>query len=170
VNEERCTFNITRTFLTSIVLFVLWMGLSGEYSLEHRNILYYGIGSSVFVAWLSERLGITENYAKYPLFILRGFTYVPFVVKEVILSNLAVTKIILSPKLPIEPTVFHTEAPMKTSLGLVTYANSITITPGTVSIDTPNGNIQVHAITKEMATGVSEGRMLRRVLKLEAGL
>jgi len=159
-----------RFIVTCLALFPLWMGLSGHFSIDYSRILYFGFFSCLLVAWITHRMGIAENYLKYPIFIIRSITYIPYMIKEVIVSNIDMAKIILSPSLPIEPTIFRTKAPFQSDLGLVTYANSITLTPGTVSIDTPEGEIEVHSINKAMADGVSEGQMRERVLKLEKGL
>ena len=161
---------MVKYIFTSIALFQLWMGLSGRFSIEHTRILYFGVASCLLVAWICQRMNIMGNYTKYPLFILRAPRYIPFLIKEIILSNISMAKIILSPSLQIEPTVFRIKAPFKTTLGLVTYANSITLTPGTVSIDTPEGEIEVHSINQSMANGVTEGYMRAHVLKLEQGL
>ena len=74
---------------------------------------------------------------------------------------------ILHPRLPIAPRVIRVESSQKTHLGQVIYANSITLTPGTVSVETDEGTIDVHALTRETAEDVRSGTMDRRVTDIE---
>ena len=83
-------------------------------------------------------------------------------------SNLDVSRRILSPRLPISPTVVWVPASQKSEMGRVIFANSITLTPGTVSIDVREGEIEVHALSKEGADALLEGEMNRRVAAIEA--
>ncbi|MDP1718034.1 MAG: Na+/H+ antiporter subunit E, partial [Burkholderiales bacterium] len=78
-----------------------------------------------------------------------------------------VSKIILNPRLPISPTLIRVKTTQKTAVGVVTYANSITLTPGTISVDVKQGEILVHALTCEGAAGLQSGEMDRRVTRFE---
>ena len=82
-------------------------------------------------------------------------------------SNVAVAKIIVDPKLPISPCVIKVKASQADELGHVVYANSITLTPGTVSINMSDHEIEVHALTNEFAEEVESGEMDRRVTATE---
>jgi multicomponent Na+:H+ antiporter subunit E len=82
-------------------------------------------------------------------------------------ANIDVARRVLSPSLPISPKLFTTPASQKTDLGQAIYANSITLTPGTVSVDLDPGEITVHAISREGADDVSGGEMDRRVTEVE---
>ena len=88
--------------------------------------------------------------------------------KEIVLSNLAVARVILDPKLPIHPRILRVPAGQRSDLGQVIYANSITLTPGTVTLDVRDGHMLVHALTTESAKGLLTGEMDRRVAQLEA--
>jgi len=78
-----------------------------------------------------------------------------------------VTRIILNPRLPVSPTLVRVKTSQKTTVGVVTYANSITLTPGTISVDVGRGEILVHALTREGAAGLQSGEMDRRVTRFE---
>jgi multicomponent Na+:H+ antiporter subunit E len=82
-------------------------------------------------------------------------------------SALEVSKIILSPRLPISPTFVRVKPTQRTSVGLAIYANSITLTPGTVSVEVAEAEFLVHALTKEGAASLMEGDMDRRVSRFE---
>ena len=74
---------------------------------------------------------------------------------------------ILSPALPISPTMVTVRGTQKTAVGLVTYANSITLTPGTISVDVVDNDITVHALVEAGAEDLKGGGMDRRVTRFE---
>jgi multicomponent Na+:H+ antiporter subunit E len=82
-----------------------------------------------------------------------------------VLSGLNVSKLILHPRLPISPTMVKVDAQQKSAVGLTTYANSITLTPGTISVEVSERGkaIWVHAITRENAEGFADDEMNRWV-------
>jgi multicomponent Na+:H+ antiporter subunit E len=86
---------------------------------------------------------------------------------EIIKSNIDVARRILSPRLPISPNVFTVRAIQNTELGRVTYANSITLVPGTVAMDVDEDVITVHALTQGAAADLKRGEMNRRVCQVE---
>jgi multicomponent Na+:H+ antiporter subunit E len=89
--------------------------------------------------------------------------------KEIVVSNLAVAKVILSPSLPIHPRIVRVAGKQKTPIGQVIYANSITLTPGTVTLDVRDDKFLVHALTSDSAAGLLSGEMDERVARLEGG-
>jgi multicomponent Na+:H+ antiporter subunit E len=78
-----------------------------------------------------------------------------------------VARIVLDPRLPISPTLVRVKASQKSAVGVVTYANSITLTPGTVTVEIAQGEFVVHALTREGADSLQEGEMDRRVTRFE---
>ena len=93
--------------------------------------------------------------------------YWPWLLWEIVKANIDVTKRVLG-FAPISPTMVRIKATQKTDLGLVIFANSITLTPGTISMDVEHdGHILVHAISKEGTVGLEGGEMDRRVTALE---
>ena len=113
------------------------------------------------------RMDVIDREA-VPLHITFGaLLYWPWLLWEIVKANLDVTKRVLG-FAPISPTMVRIKATQKTDLGLVTFANSITLTPGTISIDVEqDGYILVHALSHDGAKGVSDGEMDRRVTALE---
>ena len=99
---------------------------------------------------------------------IRPFTqYAPWLIKEIIKSNIAVTKIILSRKMKLQRNLIEVGANQKSALGRVILANSITLTPGTVSVNMKNDRIVVHALSFAGAEEDLSGEMDRRVCRLE---
>ncbi len=144
----------------SVVLFILWLLLSGHYE---PLILTLGALSCVFVAWIAHRMDVADREG-HPIHLTwRFLVYWPWLFWEIVKANLEVARLILAPRLPISPTVIKVKASQGEDLGRVIYANSITLTPGTVSIDLRGDTIEVHAITRDMAAGLETGEMDRRV-------
>ena len=89
----------------------------------------------------------------------------PWLAWQIVLSAWNVTRIVLDPALPISPRMVKVRANQKTAVGLTTYANSITLTPGTISVEVSERGkaIWVHAITRDGAEGMSDDEMNRRI-------
>tara|TARA_B100000676_G_scaffold273075_1_gene291486 strand:- start:44 stop:466 length:423 start_codon:yes stop_codon:yes gene_type:complete len=130
-------------------------------------ILVLGIVSCAIVVFIAMRMDVVDHEA-VPLHItFRALLYWPWLMTEIVKANFDVTKMVLG-LTPISPTMVQIKATQKTDLGLVTFANSITLTPGTISIDLDqDGHILVHAISREGAEAVADGEMDRRVTEME---
>jgi multicomponent Na+:H+ antiporter subunit E len=89
--------------------------------------------------------------------------------KEIFVANLHVAKIILSPSLPIRPLLVHYRASQKTDLGRAIYANSITLTPGTITTGVDGDDLEIHSLTWVDVDGREEDEMDRRVTWVEQG-
>ena len=82
-------------------------------------------------------------------------------------SSLDVVRRVLHPSLPIEPQTIRVVASQNTDLGRVTYANSITLTPGTLTVDALDDQFTVHAIDDYAAESLRSGAMDRKITDLE---
>ncbi len=147
-----------------LVLFGVWLLLSGFFE---PLLLGLGVLSCVVVVLIANRMDVIDHEGQ-PLHLgWRIFTYWLWLTVEIVKANLDVARRVLDPKLPIHPVLIRLQASQKSELGHVIYANSITLTPGTVSVDVSGATIHVHAITKAMAEGVETGEMDRRVTQME---
>lgn len=156
---------MTRTVVLALVLAAVWFLLSGH---TEPMILGFGAASVAFTAWLAHRLDIDDDEGvPTAIHTPRAIPYVAWLVWQVIVSNLDVARRIWSPTLDIAPRVIAVEPSQKTTIGRVLYANSITLTPGTVSIRMYDGEIVVHALHQGTADDVLGGAMDRRVTALE---
>ncbi|MCH7633991.1 MAG: Na+/H+ antiporter subunit E [Proteobacteria bacterium] len=148
-------------------LFGLWLLLSGHY--DDPLLLTLGVISSIAVVFIAQRMDVIDHEG-VPLRLRFGFIgYLAWLAKEIALANIAVAKIIISPSLPLSPLLFRVKTSQKTDVGRVTHANSITLTPGTVSVEVEDGDIIVHAITGDLASDTAKGEMDRRVTAVEGG-
>lgn len=155
-----------QTLTIGVMAFILWLLLSGHY--DNPLLLGLGVASSTLVALLGRRMAVAAHSPGPLYFSWRVLPFIPWLALQVILSNLTVARLILRPRLAISPTVVKIPLDLRTDLGRVTYANSITLTPGTVTIDLQADHLQVHALTQAGADELLQGEMGRRVQRLEA--
>lgn len=147
------------------ILLAVWLLNSGHYTVL---MISFGVGSCLFVVWLSLRMGIVDDEAEPVHLLPRAVLYLPWLVKEIFKSNIDVARRVLSPGRPrISPRIIEAGTTQHSDLGRVIYANSITLTPGTVSIRVHGDSITVHAIAEDVADGLLEGEMDRRVTWFE---
>lgn len=153
-----------RLISLALALFLFWVALSGHYT---PMLLVAGGVSAVVCALAAVRMGIADQEG-HPIHLLGRFvTYLPWILREIAKSAWAVTKIIIDPALPISPTMTRVRASQKTSLGIVTYANSITLTPGTITTGVKGDVLTVHALVREGALDLESGSMDARVTQFE---
>lgn len=155
---------LRHAFNLALFLFAIWVLLSGHYT---PLMILFGVLSTLFVVFLATRADLIDRETQPVLIKLSVLFYWVWLGREIIKSNIDVTRRILSPGLPISPTVFTVRATQKTELGRVTYANSITLVPGTVTMDVDEDVFTVHALTREAAADLKRGEMNRRVCDVE---
>ncbi|MCB1377221.1 MAG: Na+/H+ antiporter subunit E [Alphaproteobacteria bacterium] len=153
-----------RLIVLVIFLFAFWLALSGHYT---PFLVASGAAISIALAFFVHRLG-TDDEESLPIqVLLRTPLYYPWLIKEIVKSAVTVARIILDPRLPISPTMTVLDASQKTTTGVATYGNSITLTPGTVTTDVRARRLTVYALTREGADDLEAGEMDRRVRGFE---
>lgn len=154
-----------KTIIFSFVsLFSLWGLLSGYFKL---NLVVLGVLSCIFVTFISIRLKIYNSKHQRLHLNLRLPLYIPWLLKEIIISNLHVARCILIDNKAIKPQLVNIQPSQETNVGVAVLANSITLTPGTISIDIDQSGILVHALTNHTAKGILDGDINKQVSKLE---
>lgn len=147
-----------------LALFAFWLLLSGIYT---PFLVLAGLGASIAVAALAWRMGAADREG-HPVHLTGAvLTYWPWLAREIAASGWEVTRIILDPRLPISPTLARFAPSQKSAVGLVTHANSITLTPGTITVEADGKSFLVHALTRAGAEGLAGSEMDRRVSRLE---
>lgn len=143
-----------------VLLFAFWLALSGHYT---PFLVGAGVLSSVTCAWAAHRLRIADREA-LPLDLLpRAPAYVGWLIVEIVRSAWAVSRLIVHPRLPISPTMTVVRATQRTPVGIATFGNSITLTPGTITTDVRGSLLTVHALVRDGALDVEAGGMDTRV-------
>ncbi len=151
--------------LLAITLACAWILWSWHFE---ALLLVFGALSCLVVVLLCWRMGIIDDEGEPLLRLkLRPLFYIPWLLWQIVRSNVDVARRILSPSVPISPKLIEVPSNQKTDLGSVIYANSITLTPGTITIRIRDGVILVHALSEEAAEELLEGEMGRRVRACE---
>lgn len=143
-----------------ILLFALWLGLSGQINIFMCSI---GLVSTLFVVYISHRMDVIdhETYPAHMTPLLLRFWL--FLAREIIIANIDVIKRIFKPGKSISPQLFELPLTQKTDLSRVIYANAITMTPGTVSVNLDRKTITVHTLSIEAAEDLRSNRMAKAV-------
>lgn len=156
-----------RNVCLAVLLFLFWLALSGQY-----NSFFMGIGVCVTLLCLvlANRMGTVDSEGVPVQLTLGAITYIPWLLWEIVKAAWAVTRIIIDPRLPISPTMTRVRANQATPTGINVYANSITLTPGTITTGVEGDTLTVHAIAAEGADDLEKGGMDARVARFERGL
>jgi len=154
-----------------VVLFALWLVFNGKVTLE---IVLFGIALSVAVYAFCWKF--LEYSPKRELLALRllpqGIGYFFVLIWEIVKANCGTISLIVSPKYDVEPVLVTFRTKLKTDLARTVLANSITLTPGTITVELTDEEFKVHCLDKEMAEGIAESVFVERLAKMEktAGL
>ena len=156
-----------RYLYTFLIMFGFWILLSGKFDLFHLTL---GVLSSGLVALLSSDILMYDSKKNDRLAIAFRFScYIPWLLYQIVLSTLHVTLLALHPKMldRIDPTIVTFKTKLKGDIARVALANSITLTPGTITIRIEDGVFYVHAISRKAAAGLP-GEMEDRLAKVFA--
>jgi len=163
--SRRPTRKIFPRILTFFILFSLWLILSGQFDSFHMTL---GVISCLIVTFFSGDLLFPG--AKTTGLIRLGFriaAYIPWLLYQILMANFHILYVVLHPRMMdlIDPSVIRFQSELKDDLPLVIFANSITLTPGTITVYVSvDGDFQVHAIDKksgEPLPGEMEARIIR---------
>ncbi|MDE0955143.1 MAG: Na+/H+ antiporter subunit E [Pseudomonadales bacterium] len=148
----------------SIILIVFWLLNSGHYN---YLILALGAASIAIVVLIAHRMDVVDHESQTIHLSLEYPRFGLWLIKEIVVANLTVVKHIWLGNKTITPTVKVIKASQTTDVGKVIYANSITLTPGTVTLGLVNDEIMVHALIQENIVALESGDMDSRVSRLE---
>lgn len=155
-----------------LILMVFWFLVSGQTDLMNpgdRYLIASGVLACAFVTYLAGRKKMLDEEGHPIHLTLRFLAYIPWLFWEIVLANLDVAYRVWHPRVKISPRVIVVPFRMQTNFATVIYANSITLTPGTITIgvDMAKQQLLVHALTDKSARGLLLGEMHERVRKLE---
>jgi multicomponent Na+:H+ antiporter subunit E len=135
---------VLRAFGLGTILFGFWLALSGHF--DSPLLLGFGVGSCVLVVYLSVRMDVVDHEGVPYHVFGRILAYIPWLMKEIFVANVEVARVILSPTPRISPRIVVFHGSQETDLGRVVYANSITLTPGTITTGVEGNEFQIHAL------------------------
>ena len=152
------------TILLSLTLTVFWLAIS-----EHHTpfMLLLGMISIASVVYVAHRMDVVDHEAQPLHLTLKLPGYYAWLSKEIFLANLLVVKHVWLGNKSISPGFRIITASQKTEIGKVIYANSITLTPGTVTVNIEGDQFLVHALLRESIKELEFGEMDKRVTQLE---
>ncbi len=153
---------------TFLIMLVFWVTLSGKFDLFHLTL---GVISSALVSWMSADLFMLDPKKKGRVATAcRFLAYFPWLIKEIFLSTLHVAILALHPRMreEIDPTIVTFKTILKKDIARVALANSITLTPGTITVRIVEDVFYVHAISRKAAAGLP-GEMEQRLARVFEG-
>jgi multicomponent Na+:H+ antiporter subunit E len=152
-------------WLTAAIMFSFWILLSGHFD---PILLLLGVISSLLVArWSHDLLLGKPDIRRGARKLWRFVKYCPWLWWQIVLANLNLLYLTLHPKMPINPRIITFNPGLKTEVAIVILANSITLTPGTTTIEGTREEFVVHAIDSGSAEGLLQGIMPARVKYIE---
>jgi len=149
--------------VVGLLLFGLWLMLSGHYNIL---LLSFGAVSTLITLYLSSRMSVIDREGHPVHLTWKTLKYLPWLFGKIISSNIDVARRILLGNSAISPTHTWIDCRQTTDLGKVIYANSITLTPGTIAINIRDNKIEVHALTAEAVKDLQTGEMDRKVAEI----
>ena len=161
---------IVRRIAQATVLFGLWLALSGELAVEFLAAGALAAVGGVAVSELLFRGTHEGRFTPAPSSIawllrtiVRFAAYLPWLAYEIVVANAYVAWLVLHPRLPIDPTLVRFDTTLGSERGQVLLAQSITLTPGTVTVDASNGVFVVHCLSRRSRKGLAEGGIERKI-------
>ncbi len=157
----RKPFNFSAFLAAFFILLSLWLVLSGHYDSFHVTL---GVICCALIAFLSHDLLFPAfQWGTSVAIFVRFMAYLPWLFYQIVLANLHVAKMVLHPKMPIDPRIVEFDSKLESNIAFTTLANSITLTPGTVTIGLEGDELTVHALTRGSKEGLETGEMDRKV-------
>ena len=161
---------LIRWSIQTIALFGLWLALSGHFSIE---FLVIGALTSAGAAVFTNRLFRGTHEGKHRpapasarwlvVSLFRLLAYFPWLAYQIVVSNVHVVYLVLHPRMPIYPSLVEFDTSLESEYARVLLAQSITVTPGTVTIDASEGKLLVHCLSNKSRQGLADGDIQRKV-------
>ena len=152
-----------RYFQSSLFVAVVWLLLSGHYS---ALILSFGAVSLLIVIWFMWRMDRVDGELGVLPLRPRLLYYLSWLMWQVVLSNIDLARRIWDPTLPIRPTWQRLDIKVTSTLAKTLYANSITLTPGTLTTDVREDHFMVHSLSPDGIEDLRKGGMEEQIQRL----
>lgn len=140
----------------TIGLFLIWLLLSQQYDVFH---VVLGLVVAIGVAWFNADSSVSRRSASRWRVVL----YFPWLLVRILQSGVHLSVLILHPKLPIDPKLIEYRTRLQDEGGIVLLGNSITLTPGTITVELNSNDLVVHAMDDESASDVTDHRIERKI-------
>ncbi len=154
-------------FFRATGLFLFWILLSGKIDAIH---LFFGGLSALLIAAYSAQLAKSilppVSLLQMPVVFFRYVRYCIWLTGRILLAAVHVSRLVLSPRLPIHPRLYSHATPLKTDLERVLFANSITLTPGTITVDLKDGTLMIHQLDEDSSGDIHSGEMEKQIARI----
>lgn len=149
-----------------LIFFLVWIVFNGRVTLE---IVLFGVAVAIAVfAFICRFMDYSlQKELRFYKRIPGVFQYLYCLVKEIITANITVCGMILTRKEQMEPVIVHVHTDLKTETARVVLANSITLTPGTITVSMTEDDLLVHCLDKSLSEGMEDSVFVRLLQKLE---
>ncbi len=149
-----------------VLFFLIWVIFNGQLTAEIAafGVVIAGVMYLFLCKFFSYRPG-------YDLFLLKKspllLQYILTLVMEIIKANLAVFRLIYTAEYELEPAIVHFQTDLRSTFARVLLANSITLTPGTITVSLQEDHYMVHCLDKELAEGIASSAFVKLLKKIE---
>ena len=163
---------LVSVLLEFVILYAFWFVLCFHFTPQFflmgaaAAALVTYLTNDLFYASLQQGENLRSAVGTIFLQIWRFILYLPWLIWQIVLANVQVAILVLNPRMPIEPAFFLFSTGMKKNMARVTLANSITLTPGTITVDLEEGNYTIHTLKPPLAEGLVSGDMQNRVARV----
>ena len=153
-----------KTVRTVIPLFAFWIALTG--TLKPAELAVGAVLSVVIGVWATRFLWAEDAPVLTMRQTGRFVLYLGYVVRSIIVAAIGVAEVVLDPRMPIEPLLVTHRTSFKRAVSRVAFANSITLTPGTLTVDVDGNNFLIHCLDERFADDIASGELERRVSRV----
>ncbi len=163
--EKGSGFSFFPFMITFILMFITWVVLSGKFE---SLLLWLGVVSSLLVAYFFHDLLFPNTKPGHMKIFFAFSKYTPWLIFEIIKANFHLLYLVFHPRMKelIDPHIIDFKTDLKSDLAITTLANSITLTPGTITVTASSeGAFRVHAIDRPSAEALP-GVMLEKVANI----
>ena len=148
----------------SLIYFLLWLIFNGRVTLEIAVIgVLVSLMVDVFVRKVLKLNLTASNLFRFVKIFPVVLLYVVVLLIEILRANFSIIRLVLAPQVEVEPCLVKFRTPLKTEAARIALANSITLTPGTITVSLEGSELLVHALNRNMADGL-EGSIFERLL------
>jgi multicomponent Na+:H+ antiporter subunit E len=160
--------SVKNIILRSVVLFGLWVVFSGRFDAVHLGLGVLAVTIVMLLNWRLSQINLysERGYTNAPFRLVRIPAYILWLGYEILLAGIQVAYLVLHRRMPIKPTLVSFRTKLPSAEAEVVLGNSITLTPGTFTIDIEHQRFLVHAVTRESARTIQNEAMPSRVMRL----
>ncbi len=170
MKSSRKSKYLRNTIIQTVLLLIFWLLLSGHYDLMHVSFGIFSVALVMLIHYpLRRRLFALEEERSASLSfsrLLRLSFYIPWLIIQIVVSSLQVARCVLHPRCPFDPSLLRFKTKLKNVSSRVVLANSITLTPGTITLEIKEDEFLVHALMDACSTGIIDGTLPGQVARL----